>query len=266
MKRFLKGLRLYFLSFKLRFSENVAYRSYLLSHSLAILAHAFFRVTIVLIADNLGQGIPGWSTYQLVLLAGIHQVYVSLLFLFIYRQMMLLIRNINLGQLEHDLVKPIDSQLAIALKGGNLNNVFGVILGIIIIAFSLIKLNTIPLPTSLLAAVVFLFFGLLTVYCFMFLGSIMNFWFQRVENARDFGAKVVANFNRFPADAYHQAGTVIYFLLLPLTLTTTIPTQALLGKFNLSWIIILVFSSLGLFFLSRQLWHFALKHYTSASS
>jgi len=266
MKNLLKNIKLLLLSYRLRFSENINYRASLISHSIAMLTYAFLRVAIILIAGSLGQGITGWNTYQLILFTGIQQVYISLIFLLVYRQLYILIQNIFLGQLEYDLTKPVDSQLAIALKGSNLNNIFGVVLGIIIIIFSLFKLKLTPSITNFIISAIFLLFGVLIIYSIMFVCSILNFWFDRLENAREFGLRLAGEVSRFPANAYHKAGTIMYFLLLPFTLSVTIPAQALLNQFNLTWMLGLIVISLSLFYLSRKFWQFALKNYSSASS
>lgn len=262
----IKSIKLFLLGYRLRFAANINYRTSLISHSIAMLAYAFLRVAILLIAGSLGQGILGWNNYQLILFAGIHQLFVMLVFLLIFRQMYLLIENIYFGRLDYDLTKPIDSQLAIALKGGNLNNVFGIFLGIGMISFSLIKLRISVSIITLLGSALFLIIGVLIAYSIMFACSILNIWFDRLQNARDLGLKLTGEISRFPVEAYHKVNTILYFFLLPFTLATSVPAQIMLGEINSKYIFALIVSSFVLFYLSRKFWHFALRHYTSASS
>ncbi len=262
----LKSIKLLLFSFKLRFSENINYRTSLVSHTIAMISYVYLRVAVVLITGSIGQGIIGWDTYQLILFAGVHQVFVSLIFLLTYRQFYLLIQNIYFGQLEYDLIKPVDSQFAISLKGGNLNNVYGTVFGLIIIIYSLNKLQIIPSLTNIMVFFVFLFLGILIIYSVLFASSCANFYFPRLDNARELGLRLAGDVARFPAQAFQKANTILYFFLLPFTLATTIPAQALLNQINFHWMLGLLFISLIMFYFSRRFWFYSLKHYTSASS
>ena len=266
MKNIFKNIKLFFSAYRLSFSADLEYRFSLINRIIAMLSHAALRVIIIVSVGQLGQGFMGWNRNELILLAGIHQIYVALLFLFIFRQTFHLIRRIFKGQLDYDLVKPVDSQLAVSLRGGGLSNIVGIFTGLAIVIYSLNALSFTPTFLNISGAIIFLLLGLSIVYALMFMGAVLNIWFDRLENAIEFGLRFTADISRFPTSAYSKINHLVFILLLPFTLVVSLPAKILLQRAEPIYLLVLFLSSIFFFYLARRFWFFALRHYTSASS
>ncbi len=193
------------------------------------------------------------------------RVNVSLVFFLFRRSLKNLSQTINRGDLDFYLTKPVDSQFYASLQVGGLQNLLSSFLGVALIIFGLINLQHLPSLLDFLLFFLLITISLSVFYSLMLAAATLNFWFDRLDNIVD----LVNRFNyisRFPADAYKKGGTLIFPLLLPFALVTTVPAGILINKNNPPYLFLLIAIALILLVLSRLFWLFALRRYSSASS
>ncbi len=66
--------------------------------------------------------------------------------------------------------------------------------------------------------------------------------------------------------AYPTAYRFFFTFVVPVAFLTTVPAEAMLGRVQVGWIVGAGVLALGLLFVARFFWRFALRFYTSASS
>ena len=93
----------------------------------------------------------------------------------------------------------------------------------------------------------------------------LAFWFVSVENIATLFDAVFEG-ARYPVSAYPVALRFLFFYLLPIAWTTTIPASALTGRLSLGTAVAAGAVGVGAFVFSRLLWKAAIRHYTGASS
>jgi ABC-2 type transport system permease protein len=248
-----------------QFAADMIYRASFLSGLTAVIAYTFVNLLTVILLVNALNNIVGWNTYELLILLGSFRIIVSLIFFLCRRALKNLADTISRGELDFYLTKPVDSQFYVSLQTGGLQNLISSLIGVALVLIGLFYLKHIPSLSQILLFLVFLLVSLSIYYSLMLAAATLNFWFDRLDNIVD----LVNRFNyvsRFPADAYKKGGSIIFSLLLPFALATTVPAGILIQKNNPLYIFLLIVIAIVFLILSRLFWLYALRRYQSASS
>ena len=167
------------------------------------------------------------------------------------------------GKIDAWIIKPVDSQFILTFRNVHISNLLRIIAALIIANYALSHLNiTFSWSTIILFSAQFIA-GLVALYSFMFLAVTSAFLTH--SNHQYFMAETLVELGRYPLDIFGPGKTFLLSTVIPLALISTIPTRTLLGQITyLSWLIFPV--CILLLIISRKLWIFALRHYSSASS
>ncbi|HJN35555.1 MAG TPA: ABC-2 family transporter protein, partial [Prochlorococcaceae cyanobacterium Fu_MAG_50] len=117
----------------------------------------------------------------------------------------------------------------------------------------------------LVAAALMLLAGAVILYGIWFLVAATSIWFVKTWNATEVLRAVLAA-GRFPVSAYPPTLRLLFTFVVPVAFMTTVPAEAILGRAQLPILALGLLVAVVIFLLSRLFWHFALGHYTSASS
>ncbi len=204
-----------------------------------------------------------WSKNEVVLLYGIFTAIYSSVFMFINGNLQELAdEKIRNGELDGILVKPVDSQFLISFGRMHIQNLWRVGFGILMALFAWSRINT---PIDFLhISIFFIDFicSLIILYSLLFLTSVLSFWTFTSEPV--IMAETALSITRYPMDIFPKK-IVRWLTIIPIIFIATVPTKALLGKFDaLTWVSPIV--AITLLIASRKFWNFALRHYSSASS
>lgn len=206
---------------------------------------------------------PTWSTSQLWVLFFVFEFYLYLCFHFFVRGLMYTKQEIARGKFDYHLIKPANIKFLSLIREGSFNNLVAVVLGGTFLMVSVANFHPAPLA-------IFLFFILffISILQFHFLSAAIlsfNFKYGPIENSQ----MILYRFQevwKYPAESFltHPVSQILVF---PLALATTIPARLLLGR-PISPTHLLVYTGFTLlsFILYKLSWHFALRHYSSASS
>ncbi len=262
MKRYLK---IYFKMMTTQFAADMIYRASFLSGLIAVIAYTFINLLTIILLVNALNNIVGWNIYQLIILLGCMRFNVSLIFFLCRRGLKNLSETINKGDLDFYLTKPVDAQFYASLQMGGLQNLISSLIGILLIIFGLFNLHLFPSLLEIVSFLLLTSISILVFYSLMLIAATLNFWFDRLDNIVDLVNRL--NYiSRFPADAYKKGGPIIFSLLLPFALVTTVPAGILINKNNPLYIFLLFILAVLFLILSRLFWLYALRRYTSTGS
>ena len=258
-------INVYRMLLKLSFSYLTAYRSNFINSALSALAWGLFSIFSIILLTSRTPSVFGWKREEILLLTGVYTCLTGLFHTFFAPNFERLAQLTNFGQLDRVLLLPIDSQFSVSLWEINYTRLIRIIIGIIMIT---VLIGSFTIEISLMQWIVFLvlfFTGLLLQYTIWFLVSTLTIWFTRLSNLTEFMYSVTG-MARYPREMYRQLSDYIFVFLLPITLIIITPVKALFNKATVLDVIALFAVTLGLLYVSRKFWKFALRYYTSASS
>jgi ABC-2 type transport system permease protein len=238
----------------------------------SILSTTFFTfgvlISINVIYSNV-QSVAGYSHNDILMFFFVSQMTYYANWIFTIRSLNDLIPDVNKGNLDLVLVKPVPSYFFLMTRTISLVRITTeAIPPILAISFSMNwqSLN-ISISTAIIGVGVWIL-GLIALQALQVISALPVFWFGESENILDLTTSgVTASGNMIPLEGYSQSLQWILGTIIPMLIATGFTTSVLLGKSNplflLSWAIIVT----SVFVILRNVaWKFALRHYTSASS
>jgi ABC-2 type transport system permease protein len=211
--------------------------------------------------------IGDWSKWEVVLLVGTHQIIAQLFQAFFFVNVANIPDLVRTGKLDSMLLLPIDSQFAVSSKQFGLDSVVNAALGGVVVIISLVQLSFVPQPIHIALYLVALAFGVAIHYSIMLTLAAVSFWIVRAQGLV-YGYFNFLNIARYPDVIYPQIFRWIFSWLIPVVIVANIPARVLIkpmGNPALLMLHLVAAASIA-FFASRLFWHFALRHYSSASS
>ena len=170
------------------------------------------------------------------------------------------------GDLDLYIVKPVSLQFLVTMRRLDFAYLIPeLVAGVIMIA---VGWRLAGLPVGALSVAGFLFFlacGCLLTYSLFLLPYILSFWIISVGGIADI-SNALWDFNNMPSLIYEKWFRRIGTYILPVFVITNFPGLFLMGELS-AWACVWGAGAPILFFvLSRTLWKFSLKKYSSASS
>jgi ABC-2 type transport system permease protein len=262
MKHYLK---IYALLFKLNYNKALAYRSDTISGFFGSFAWAIFSIIALFILTARSSSVFGWTRDELFILIGVFNIIVGGIFRMLFsRNFENLSRLMRYGNLDGYLLKPMDTQFLISTQEIRLH---GVIRTAMAILYTYIVLMRADIQISLLNIFIFIFlslFSLMILYAMWFLIMTIIIWLPDLYNLHEV-LYSTDSLTRYPPQILPAMQMIVFYIFFPFTLVVSIPTKALLNKLEAFDVLILCGFALGLLYISRLFWKFALRYYTSAS-
>lgn len=212
-------------------------------------------------ASNLG----GWSFSEALLVLGMYDIFIGLQETILAPNLGQVTEHIQKGTLDFVLLKPANTQLLATITSCNLLRLFDVVVGSGLIVAGLYRLGHVPTSIQLIAFLVMLPAGAISIYSIWLMLVTLAFWFVRVDN---FGEVFYAFYEtgRFPVTMYQPWLRFALTWIVPIAFLTTFPAATLLGKLSGSVVGASVGIALALFYVSHRFWNYAIRFYSSASS
>jgi ABC-2 type transport system permease protein len=213
--------------------------------------------------DRIGD----WTKWEVVLLVGTHQMIAQLFQAFFFVNLSNIPELVRTGKLDSLLVLPLDSQFAVSTKQFSLDSVINGLLGGVVVLVSLSRLGIVPSATSVAIYLVALGFGVAIHYSIMLSLAAVSFWIIRAQGLV-YGYFNFLNIARYPDVIFPRLFRFVFGWIIPVVIVANIPARLLIKPLGQpGWLMFhLVLAAAIAFWLSRIFWHFALRHYSSASS
>jgi len=252
--------------FKYSFIRLLEYRFDFVTRFVTSILSAFLGfLSINFLYNNIPQ-IVGWNRAQLYLLTGTYNLVWGLFFGLFIHNLPQITKLVNRGELDLVLTKPINSQFLVSFRNRVEYSEISVFLsGLFIFTYGLNQLNLHLSLWQVLLYSLLILNSVVLCYSLWLINMTTAFWFGRLHELHEVFLSVF-NINKYPTAIFSPVLRTIFTYFLPLAVLVFFPTQFLLNTLNPLFIGYSIFISLFFLFLSTRFWHFALRHYSSASS
>ncbi len=261
----MRYIKIYNKLLQLNFSGLTTYRSNFINNIISSIAWGFFSLYSIVILTSHTTNAFGWKREEILLFNGIYGIIIGIYHMFLSINMRRLSHVLRWGELDLILVKPLDSQVALSFWWVDFSMVLRVFMSVGYTVWFVVQLQLTISPVQMVSTVGLAIFALILLYSIWYIALTSLVWFPNLSNL------VILLFSfeslaRFPKEVAQQLISYIFLILLPLTLVINTPTRLLLNRVTLLEVIELIVLSVGLLYVSRVFWKFALRYYTSASS
>ncbi len=262
MKRYLK---IYWTFLKLNFSVLLTYRAHFYTSLFTSSLWALFHVATVLLLTARTSSVFGWSRDELLVLTGTVGIFWGFFHIIFARNFDRFAYIVDYGQLDGLLLRPIDSQFYVSLRYINYPAFIRIVVGIIILIWVNSYHRLLFSAGQFINFLLFFLVGYIMIYSLWYIITTIIIWQTRLTNINEF-LYIISGFMRYPPEVVTSLRNPFAYLLVPFTVVVATPTKFLLQKkvFGSETLLLLILA-VGFFALSRILWKFALRFYTSAS-
>ncbi|KGF71630.1 ABC transporter permease [Neosynechococcus sphagnicola sy1] len=210
-----------------------------------------------------GYTFRDWSWVEALVVLGIFTLLQGFCSTFLAPNLNSIVRQVQQGTLDFVLLKPINSQFWLSVRTLSPWGIPDIFFGCLLVGYAgnhlgltLENYGWVLLPLGC---------GLISLYSIWFMLGATSIWFVKIYNVTEV-LRGLLEAGRFPMVAYPSAFRFFFTFVIPVAFLTTVPSEALLGRSEIGWLIGAVGLALGLLFSANAFWKLALRFYTSASS
>ncbi len=215
------------------------------------------------------QTVAGYSYNEMLLFFFVSQMTYYANWIVTIRNLNDLIPDVNKGNLDMVLIKPVPSLYFMMTRTISLVSIItDAIPPTLAIVFS-INWHVLSIaPFELLIGIIVWIFGLITLHTFQIIAALPVFWFGESQNILDLASTTAAaSGTMIPLEGYSENLRKLLGTIIPVLIAGGFTTSILLSKSNpmilFTWALVVALISI---YVRGLAWKFALKHYTSASS
>jgi ABC-2 type transport system permease protein len=262
-------MRRYFKLFSLFFINNLAreteFRGNFLILIILDLIWVVFQVITIELFFSFTTNIAGWTRYSVYAFIGIFRMVKGFFDAFCRRNLHSFPDSISRGDLDYSLTRPINTLFLMSTRYHAIGETTSIFLGLALFVYA-IRLGSLHLnPFTWVVLPSLIISGVIVFYSLILLFVILSIFTVRLTALRSY-YEVFSQTLRFPTDVYLGHGRVVDTLILPLILMATLPSKIILGTVSIVYVPVQLVLTGVLFTLVYRFWHFALRHYSSASS
>jgi ABC-2 type transport system permease protein len=209
--------------------------------------------------------IAGWTKWDMIVLMGTNHVITQLFEGLFYENCTKLTDQIRQGDLDFNLIKPINTQFLVSLRYTDYSSIVNTSVGIGVILYALHQMGmTVGFGGALLFTVLVVN-SVLIYYAILFSLSIWTFWIGRSNNLMELYWQF-GQFSRYPGEIYPWLLRRALQTVVPMLVVSNIPAGVLIHKLEGEGIVWAF--TIGIVFMAYTvwLWQKGLQRYRSASS
>jgi ABC-2 type transport system permease protein len=211
------------------------------------------------------NSLNGWIQTELLIVMGIHILMGGFIRSLVEPNMARLMEDVRMGTLDFTLTKPEDSQILISIREFRIWQLVDVVMGLIVLIWSLSQLQSKIGWWQSLAFIATLFMGGLMIYSVWLMISTGSFWFIRMGNLIEVFQSLYQA-GRWPVSIYPGWLRSSLTFIVPVAFAVTVPAEALIGRLTPLTLLGALGLTVVLMLLARLVWKFGLKNYTGASA
>ncbi len=258
-------LRLLGIQFRASAAVAMQYRvEFLVEGALALFWVGWSLVPLLVLFGH-RTAVAGWSLDEALVVIGWFTLMKGVLEGAVNPSLTSVVEHIRKGTLDFVLLKPADAQFLVSTAKFEPWRVLDLGGALAIFAIAFVRLRRPPAPGDVLAALLLLLCAAWTLYSLWILVVSAAFYVVKVDNLT-FLFSSIFDAARWPATVFRGVWRVVFTIVIPLSLMTTYPAMALLGRLDLRTALLSGLGAGALAALSRAVWLRAISRYTSASS
>ncbi len=257
--------RLWWVFIKNSLTLEMEYRTATISEFFIALTSAAWQLTSIWVffvhTDSLGD----WQFWEATVVLGLFIFFDGFIEMFFRPNMEQIIEHIRMGTLDFVLLKPVNSQFLATTRLVRFRHLGSLLTGLGLIAYSLTRIAIEPQFFVLLFFLILLLSGALILYSILLVLVTLAFWFVNVTNIIELIWSVYEA-GRVPVDIFPGVVRIFLTFVVPIAFITTVPAEALLGRVDPLFASLSLLMSVAALGGSSAFWHYAVRHYSSASS
>jgi len=209
--------------------------------------------------------VRGWTREEMWVLYGTFVCIESMCYGLLSPNMFRFSATVRDGSLDLALTRPVNVQFFVSARYLDPNGVLNSIPGFALILFGLNRIGHFPSPLDWALWFALGICGFVIAYALWFLCVTISIWAIKLEGIAVIFEPLM-QMARFPVQIYPQRMQGFLTFVLPVAFITTFPTQALLGRGQVSTLGLAIGVAGVMLYASHRFFHFALRFYGSASS
>lgn len=210
----------------------------------------------------------GYTKYEGYILFGTFTLVQTIGHLFFYNRLAEikgLIRGGEQESFDTALTKPIDAQIFTTIGRFSFGNIAPFLIVVLIVFYGLYHEHHLLNVLDISSYILVIFMGVMIFYLSLLFVSTFLFWIPELQMTEALWESFMS-FGQYPSNLYHGALSVIFNLVIPITLMASVPVEFLFGREPLFMLFIYIAIVILLFLLTRLFWKVAIKKYSSFSS
>lgn len=261
----MRGLRLAWAHLKVGALYEMQYRlNFVIQLVQSGLALATGLVAIGLVFSHT-TSLRGWSYPELLAVMGVHIFLGGVLRAVILPNMQQFMWQVEQGEFDFTLTKPVDAQLLISVRNVRIWQLVDVLVGAVVLGWAVVALDqAIGLYQALLFAVTLVCGGVI-LYCLWMLFTTTAFKWVRVEEITQLMTGIYEA-GRWPVSVYPGWLRLSLTYFIPLAFAITVPAEALVGRLTEGGVLVALGITALTVIVTRLYWMLGLRSYTGASA
>jgi ABC-2 type transport system permease protein len=250
---------------RLCIARETHYRANFIALAWVAVVQTLMTILPMLLVYSYAGEVSGWSQAESLALVGLFQVAVAIHELVASGGAYRLSADIQHGDLDLILVRPVNAQFYVTFRYVSLPNLANVVIGALVFAIGISRANIAFSVAASAQSLVIFVCGLVLVSAVILGGNYIAFRATTVEGL-SWMLQDVAAMGRYPITFYPLAVRAFLTGIMPVAFVTVLPIDALRG--SLGWgtcALAVTFAALAVLLL-RWWWGNSVRHYTSASS
>ena len=251
--------------YKAAILTDLEYRTNFIVNLLLSIVSVSWSVAAVAVFFLHTDEIRGWDFYGLMIVLGLFLFFLGLVDVFLTPNVKDLIEHIRLGTMDFILTKPLNAQFHASLRRINIWRVTDTLLGLGIVAYSVNRSAVQLTLLNILLFIVLCLCAAVIMYALVMLLITSAFWFVQLDNVMEL-LFTFYEAGRFPTTIFPAWIRAVLTFVVPVAFVTTVPAAVLLGRMSGLFVFYSLLATILLFVASALFWHYAVRHYSSASS
>lgn len=230
--------------------------------------HSISLVTMIVFVTSVFsrvQTINGWTQDQSLLVLGVGTLIGGLGSITFFPFMYDFGKKILRGEFDAILLRPVSVLFSSAFCWVDIEDLITIPNSLFLIGFALYRISPSNIVSNIIMFVILIICSLLILFSILTFIQSLAFKHVRVNSAMEFYWAMVDT-NKYPTKAMRNISVLVWIMVFPIALISSVPAEVLFGRYDWPWIIASLVLSLFLFWLSQKVFYSSLRHYSSASS
>lgn len=257
--------RLFRIQLRASLLNDLQYRSNFLLEVATLLVSLVISLAGLGIVFSQTESLAGWGPDELLVVVGVYWIVSSLYQMSVEPSLQKLLEDVQSGELDFALTKPVDTQVLVAVQRVQSARAIDFIIGLGILGVGALRLRDQIDLLDVLLFVVLLIAGVVMLCSFLFLLATTVFWFINLDNIFNiFGGMFEAG--QWPIFIYPRWMQIGLTVVVPIGFAITVPAAALTNRLTPGLFAGAIALAVVLPLLARWFWLKGLRRYAGASA
>lgn len=250
---------------RLAVARETHYRANFFALGIVAIVETAMTILPMLLVYSFASDVSGWSRAESIALVGLFRMALAIHELAASGGAYRLSHDIESGDLDLILIRPISAQFYTAFRFISLPHLVNLIIGSLVFVVGMIQSNIAPSITGAVQAIIVFVCGVVLFNAAILGGSYIAFRATTVDGL-NFMLQDVADMGRYPISFYPRAVQIFLTGVMPVAFVTTLPIDALRGSLGWGMVAIAIAFAAAAIAALRWWWGNSVGHYASASS